>query len=83
MRLATTASLIVTAFTQRACDNKELEHAIASLTGDLDEMHDRETTLRKRYHRLEQSGTATDAEMNKLRQQYAALALQLTSGVQP
>jgi cell division protein FtsB len=83
MRLATTAALIVTAFTLSACDNTDLERAIAGLTGDLDELHDRETTLRKRYHRLEQSGTATDAEMNKLRQQYAALALQLTSGAQP
>jgi len=86
MRLATTAALIVTALALAACDNKDLERAIATLTGDLDEMHDREADLRSSFERLQDAPAddTTEAEMDELRKQYAALALRLESvGAQP
>ena len=76
MNLRTTAALILTATTLAACTDKEMARGLALLTGEVNTLNAREAELRASYDAMQTKGTATEAELNALRQQYAALALQ-------
>ncbi len=84
MNLRTLTALLVTATALSACDDVEIKRGMALLTGEVNTLHDREAEIRQDFANLQTKGTATEGELNALRQKYAELALKMESvGVMP
>ena len=75
MNLRTTAALLMAATALSACDDAALTRNLALLTGEVGELHNREAEIRQDFADLQTKGTATEGELNALRQKYAGLAL--------
>lgn len=79
MNLKTTAALVAAALALSACSDDDLKRGMALLTGEMDSLQDREAAIRQDFAALQTKGTATEGELNALRQKYADLALRFES----
>lgn len=65
-------------------DGSDIRRALALIDGRYDVLVDEKNRLDERLSSMQESGAATEQQLSDLRQQYAALALQLSSvGYEP
>lgn len=79
MSIKTITALLVTATALSACTDEDLNRNLALLTGEMGSLQDREAAIRQDFAALQTKGTATEGELNVLRQKYAGLSLGVMS----